>query len=459
MVTELVTSVQHLIERGNFEEAHDLIKKNGEEDHKTAIELSIFKVRILRNIGEFEKASLLIEELNEKRNEIKNTRIKLLIIIEYAYLNWNLTNHSKTMELIQEGNELFDLRFDDISEIEAEISTLDNLLGLYHLYAGDLNEALGYFILALNRRKRIGQQHMIAISQNNVGVCYFRKGELEKSIEYFEQSENRFLELCNEVDIGLPFSNLALVYYDLGKPEKALDYFNKSVIIEDKLGNPINIAETYFGLTRTHLKLNDEKKSYEHVVKLKELDNKHDYKIITQWYKLSNAIYLINKPRINQKIIAQTLLVEIVNDQILHQRLTIIAMKELCKFYIMELKLFGSEEALGDAIELVNHLYDMAQDQLSFSLLVEVLILNAKLSLIQSDYQGAILFLDQAEFTSYEKGLIGLEMQVKMEKVALESETERWRQLAVKNASLKEKIEQSRIFEYLKDIRRVVEEY
>ncbi len=459
MVIDLVTSVQHLIERGNFEEAHRLIEKNGVDDHEAAIELLVFKVRILRNIGEFEKASLHINELNDKRNKISDKKIKLLIIIEDAYLNWNLSNHDRTLELIQEGNKLFDVRFDDISDIEAEISTLDNLLGLYHLYTGDLNEGLFHFKLALKRRQRIGQQHMIGISQNNVGVCYYRKGELEKSIEYFERSEAIFLEIGNQVDIGLPFSNLALVYYDLGNLEKALDYFNKSVVIELELGNPINIAETYFGLTRTHLKLNDEQKSYEHVIKLKELDHKYDYKLITQWYKLSNAIYLIDKPRINKKIIAQTLLTEIVNDQILHQRLTIIAMKELCKFYIMELKLFGSEEALSDAIELVNQLYDTAQDQLSFSLLVEVLILNAKLSLIKSDYQGALMFLDQAEFTSYEKGLIGLEMQVKMEKVALESETERWRQLAMKNASLKEKIEQSRIFDYLKDIRRVVEDY
>ena len=50
-------------------------------------------------------------------------------------------------------------------------------------------------------------------------------------------------------------------------------------------------------------------------------------------------------------------------------------------------------------------------------------------------------------------------MQVKMERVALESEAEKWRMLSVKNASLKEKIEQSRIFDYLKDIRTVVEDY
>ena len=88
----------------------------------------------------------------------------------------------------------------------------------------------------------------------------------------------------------------------------------------------------------------------------------------------------MNKPRINQKIIAQTLLTEIVGDQVLHQKLTITAMKELCKFYILELQMFDGEDALNDAIDLVNQLYDTAQDQLSFSLLVEVFILNAKLS-------------------------------------------------------------------------------
>ena len=103
------------------------------------------------------------------------------------------------------------------------------------------------------------------------------------------------------------------------------------------------------------------------MLRLKELDDKNDFQLVTQWYKLSNATYLMNKTRINQKIIAQALLTEIVSDQVLHQKLTITAMKELCKFYILELQLFGSKEALGDAIELVNQLYDTAQNQLSFS--------------------------------------------------------------------------------------------
>ncbi|MCE7735174.1 MAG: tetratricopeptide repeat protein [Candidatus Heimdallarchaeota archaeon] len=455
----IITQVQELVDRGNYETAQQQIDQYNEQDLEIKAHLLVFKIRIHRHLGKFDEALEVAKEIYHHNLKLNSKHIKIKTIIEEAYVYWNMSSFEQTSKLIEKGKSVYVSEDQDIIEAEAEISTLDNLQGLVQLYAGDLNEALKCFKLGLERRIRIGQRHMTAISLNNIGVCYYRRGEPDKSKKYFNDSVEIFRQISNSTDIVLPFSNLALVYYDLGKLNESLEYFKQSVNIELELGNPINIAETYFGMTRIYLKLNKIDKVDMYITKLKELDEIHDFQLISQWYRLAESKDLMNKLRISEKIRAQELLSQIVQEPILHQRLTIMAMKELCNFYLMELQLYGSEGALDDAVKLANDLYDTAQDQSSFSLLVEVLMLNAKLALIQGDYSSALLQLDQAEFTAVENGLIGLEIQITMERVALEAETEKWRQLSKENASLKEKIDQSRIVEYLQDIRGVVDKY
>lgn len=456
---DVIARVQQLVDQGNYESAQQQIQQYTGGDLDTTAHLLVFKVRILRHLGEFDEALSITKEIYQHNLKLKSKHIEIKSIIEEAYVYWNMSSFEETLKLIEKGKLVYSSDDQDINNIEAEIATLDNLQGLVHLYAGDLNEALKYFNLGLERRIRIEQQHMTAISLNNIGVCYYRRGEPEKSKLYFDNSVNIFRQINNSTDIALPFSNLALVYYDLGILNESLGYFKQSVSIELELGNPINIAETYFGITRIYLKLNKLDKADLYIAKLKELDKIHNYQLITQWYQLAESKSLMSKLRISEKIQAQELLSQIVEGPVLHQRLTIMAMKELCNFYLMELQLYGSEGALDDAVRLANNLYDTAQDQSSFSLLVEVLLLNAKLALIQGDYSSALLQLDQAEFTSVENGLVGLEIQITMERVALEAETEKWRQLSKDDATLKDKIDQSRILDYLQDIRGVVDKY
>lgn len=455
----IVIQVKDLVEQGKYDDALLLINHYDQNDLETWGHLLVFKVRIHRHIGEFDLALSIAKEIHGYNKDLKNKLIEVRTIIEEAYIYWNMSRFEQTTKLIEKGRTIYKPEDQDIASVEIEISTMDNLQGLVNLYAGDLNEALRYFTSGLEIRKRIGQKHLTAISLNNIGVCYHRKGEPDKSKKYFLESEMIFRELNNSTDIGLPYSNLALVYYELGMLTESLEYFKKSEQIEVELGNSINIAETYFGLTRIYLKMNDTVKANEVLEQLKELDRKYDYQLISQWYRLAEAMMLMRKLRLGPKIRAQDLLNQIVSEPVLRQRITIIAMKELASFYLMEVQLYGSEEALDDAIQLVNGLYDTAQDQSSFSLLVEVLLLNSKLSLLRGDYSTALLLLDQAELTTSENGLVGLEAQVTMERVALEAETERWKQLSKQNASLKDKIDQSRILEYLLEIGRIVDKY
>ena len=73
---------------GKFEEAYKLIEENGEEDYQTKIELIIFKSRILRSLGEFEKAKLLISELIIKKNSLLNLK-KFKIMQMHSHENHN----------------------------------------------------------------------------------------------------------------------------------------------------------------------------------------------------------------------------------------------------------------------------------------------------------------------------------------------------------------------------------
>ena len=144
---DVITRVQQLVDQGNYESAQQQIQQYTGGDLDTTAHLLVFKVRILRHLGEFDEALSVTKEIYQHNLKLKSKHLEIKSIIEEAYVYWNMSSYEETSKLIEKGKLVYLPDDQDISNIEAEIATLDNLQGLVHLYAGDLNEALKYFNL------------------------------------------------------------------------------------------------------------------------------------------------------------------------------------------------------------------------------------------------------------------------------------------------------------------------
>ena len=107
---------------------------------------------------------------------------------------------------------------------------------------------------------------------------------------------------------------------------------------------------------------------------------------------------------------------------------------------------------LEEAKALVNHLYAVAQKQPSFSLIVNVLLLQANFALIEGDLKLVTQLLSQALITAEEKELTGHIKKVTTEQSIIKSELDKWIKMVARNASFYERLEEARMDHYLQEI-------
>ena len=155
---------------------------------------------------------------------------------------------------------------------------------------------------------------------------------------------------------------------------------------------------------------------------------------------------MINKAK------AQIILQELVQEEVIEHATTVVAIHALCELLIFELRSTGDPVVLEEAKALVNHLYEIAQKHPSFSLIVNVLLLQANFALLEGNVKLATQLLSQALITAEEKELTGHIKKVKTEQSIIRSELDKWKKMVESNASIYERLEQARMDQYLKEV-------
>lgn len=152
-----------------------------------------------------------------------------------------------------------------------------------------------------------------------------------------------------------------------------------------------------------------------------------------------------------QKVEAEKIISTLIKKKtpLIHE-IAIIAIKHLCELLLDELNSYSEEDGLKEGKDLILRLNNIGKSQHSFSIIVEALVLQSKLTLLEGNLEKARHILEQAELTASEKGMKYLEFQVQQEKKIFESEFEKWQELIKNNAKMSEKIEMVQFMEYIK---------
>lgn len=151
-----------------------------------------------------------------------------------------------------------------------------------------------------------------------------------------------------------------------------------------------------------------------------------------------------------EKLQAQQFFKEIIEEEILQHEITVLSMLNLCKLLISELKISEDEEVVLQEInKLSNRLFDIAHRQNSSWLIAMSLMLQAKLVMVEGDLEEASSLLEKAHTLANEKKLGNLLTKVEHEQAVLQEELEKWEELSRRNASIRERVEQARLDDYL----------
>lgn len=113
--------------------------------------------------------------------------------------------------------------------------------------------------------------------------------------------------------------------------------------------------------------------------------------------------------------------------------------------------MFGELEVFEEAKSLIHKLNETA---ISLFDIIEALILQAKLYIIEGNFQDALELFDQAKNLAEEKNLSSFVEKVSSEKQRFEEVYEKWLGLIQSNSSIQKRLEYSRLEQYIKEARK-----
>jgi len=182
-------------------------------------------------------------------------------------------------------------------------------------------------------------------------------------------------------------------------------------------------------------------RAQQYLQRLKLINEQEDNKVIRQQYRVAEALVLKTSPRARYRGKAEELLEQVVEEEVVEHRVTVMALLNLCDLLITELHMSGEQEMLGEVHALVTRLREIATQQHSHWVLAETYVLQAKLALVELDLPKARQLLEQAQQLAEERGLRRLAIQISSEHDALLEQLNQWETFIDRNVSLAERTE------------------
>ncbi len=491
VVTEEIKKIQKLLDEWKFKKALTSVQQLEERNdlsNNVQIRILLLKSYALLKLGEFNDSMVIVTKILKKKD------INPLLTVDALIIKADILSiqgrYEKGLEVVEEGEKkVISIEQEKKAEISKRNSSLLRRKGLIYLATGDLNSALDFIQQCLVLAKEIKDKNLISLALDNIGMVYSFKGDLDKALAYFSQSLTIFREIGNKIGIATGLLHIGAVIRHKGDLDKALAYFSQSLttyrevgykrgialglliigeVYSDKgdfelakenltsslalyeeVGNNINVSQTLFDLTLLLIDNNSPDQAKRYLTRLHMIHQRDDNPIISQWYRLAKSLLLKKGTRITDKVKAQEILEQMVNEEIIWFSITVRAMLDLCELLIDEFKLYGEGEVLQQVSVLLERIHDIAHKQHATPLIAQSLLLQAKFSLVEGNAQRADQLLEQARLITIESGLEILCTKVSEEQRQLRIELDKWNALIQRNAPLRERLELAKLTDYI----------
>ena len=406
------------------------------------------------NKGEHQKAYEYLQESLKIFGKFENKKATVKIFNNLGMINWSMGNLLEALDFFQKSLSLAE-ELENYSHIA--VSQLN--IGLIHVHLGELNLALRTLQKSLVICKELGQKRPLSLCLNNIGLIYHIRGDFEQALNYYQDALVLAQELGNNHDIAICHNNIGEIYSSMGRYNEASDQIRLSLSLFQEIGIIPDITLPLFNLIDLSLSSGDPQKAQSYLQQLQEINTKEKNKIISQRYRLAKALVLKSSRRAKMIGKSSEILEELISEKIIDHSLTVRAMFELSELLIDELRAYGEEEVFYEVKELIQSLNKIANKQNSHSLIIDILILLAKLSMVEGDLNASQQFLDQVELITKEKEIHHLTNKVLQEKEQLKTQYEKWESLIQSNAPFGARLEQAQLAEYINTAKKTKREW
>ena len=123
--------------------------------------------------------------------------------------------------------------------------------------AGDNQQSLMFFQLALNTAREKLYYDLEAENHVNLGIVHKRIGNYPESKSHYLQALSLYSELGNQLGISRTYQNLGVVTDLLRELDKAMEYYQKALEIEHKLDRTVDLGSIYNNMAIIEYKRNN----------------------------------------------------------------------------------------------------------------------------------------------------------------------------------------------------------
>lgn len=140
-----------------------------------------------------------------------------------------------------------------------ELIGIISSLGIAYGSCGDLDSALYFLELALDKSEKPYTGIVIGGILNNIGAIYSKKGENEKALLHYNQSLELFKRDDIQEGIGVSLSNIAYIRSKEKQYVESVKMYKEALAIFRRIRSLIYLRDNYLNLSDVYQKMNDTK--------------------------------------------------------------------------------------------------------------------------------------------------------------------------------------------------------
>jgi len=494
---EVLILAKHLIDECKLNEADQIIKNFEEKGGHTLHDIvlcHLLKCELLHWRSLHEDVVKLAEQTYKESLGLgKNLLSVDILLIMANALVW-LDQPDKLNDILMQGEELLKTL---PQEVPADYKQREAYLafnkGWFYFRTNDANQALKHFEYSISLQEELGAKQEIAFSLIgiarvftflkinfdralrfsergianaeesgnkwcigycviNMALVYFVKGELDRSIMLYKQGLTIFNDFNNKYMAAFILNAMGEVYRQRGELNRALECLEQAIALNRELGKLKLVANNHDFLIHILIERGDLERGQQYLSDLEQLNNQLKIKRIDLVYLLDKALMLKTSPRAHNRVEAEEILKQILEDEDIGFEFILKALTNLCELLITELRMTNDLGVLEEINPLITRLLDIAEKSGSYSILCETHLLQAKLSLLTFDIKKAQRFLIQAQQIAEKFGLKLLAIKISNEHDELLKQSNMWKSLKESSVSLKERIEFARLNEQMENM-------
>ncbi|OLS16908.1 MAG: hypothetical protein HeimC3_37850 [Candidatus Heimdallarchaeota archaeon LC_3] len=388
-------------------------------------------------LNQSERIKKELYDWDEAFDRLKNTDSTQIQLWE-SNLTFAKGFHQLQIGYLDQAIQMIELSIEQAKELggKSHIAVRLGWLSTAFVQLGDINSAQKTALEGLKIAELIETKIMESGPLFTLGIVEARKNNFDNALERFQQGLDAFRHIpINSQMTSSPLLWMGKIYHRKGDLKRAYHYLSECLKLREDIreGGIENLSRILFELIHLSSDMDSPAQVQKYLNQLNSLNDLATNPLTTKRYLVAEAFVIKQETRLHQRMKAYDLFRKILNENIEDYDLTVFAILNLCELLVLEIDSTGEQEPLRELETLLQQLVELGYKNQAYDLVIEVLLLQSKVSLIEKNVEKGKSFLEQAMIMAKDKDLSYVISKITQTQENLNTEVENWVNLADKH--------------------------